>query len=122
MAAALMMVPHSRIAVQSIIFCHGFSPPHHRPCLPVYDLQPATGLVGWLIVLACPSRIRSRSRPVVYAVAAVDIWHWWGFLAVVYSPHAADQHRPIEAARLDGAGFLPLLRYVLLPGFGRRWC
>jgi raffinose/stachyose/melibiose transport system permease protein len=50
-------------------------------------------------------------------VAAVDIWHWWGFLAVVFFAAmrqiSIDQ---IEAARLDGAGFFALLRHVLLPG------
>src|SRR5258708_13707192 len=53
----------------------------------------------------------------LYAVAAVDIWHWWGFLAVVFLAAmrqiSVDQ---IEAARLDGAGFFALMRYVLLPG------
>jgi raffinose/stachyose/melibiose transport system permease protein len=53
----------------------------------------------------------------LFAVASVDIWHWWGFLAVVFLAAmrqiSIDQ---IEAARLDGAGFFTLTRYVLLPG------
>ncbi len=77
-----------------------------------------TGLVGWLnglgFSISDPLADPDRS---LYAVAAVDIWHWWGFLAVVFFAAmrqiSVDQ---IEAARLDGAGFFALLRYVLLPG------
>jgi raffinose/stachyose/melibiose transport system permease protein len=80
--------------------------------------SPATGLLGWLnghgFSIADPLADPDRS---LYAVAAVDIWHWWGFLAVVFFAAmrqiSIDQ---IEAARLDGAGFFALLRYVLLPG------
>jgi raffinose/stachyose/melibiose transport system permease protein len=80
--------------------------------------SPATGVVAWLnahgFSIADPLANPDRS---LYAVASVDIWHWWGFLAVVFLAAmrqiSVDQ---IEAARLDGAGFFALVRYVLLPG------
>jgi len=80
--------------------------------------SPVTGVVAWLnergFSIADPLADPDRS---LYAVAAVDIWHWWGFLAVVFLAAmrqiSIDQ---IEAARLDGAGFFTLMRYVLLPG------
>ena len=51
------------------------------------------------------------------AIATVDLWHWWGFLCVIF--FAALRQVPaeqIEAARIEGAGFWQLMRYVLLPG------
>jgi raffinose/stachyose/melibiose transport system permease protein len=85
--------------------------------------SPATGLLGWLnahrLSISDPLADPDRS---LYAVAAVDIWHWWGFLAVVFFAAmrqiSVDQ---IEAARLDGAGFFALLRYVLLRGIRPIW-
>jgi raffinose/stachyose/melibiose transport system permease protein len=80
--------------------------------------SPVTGVLAWLnghgVPLSDPLADPDRS---LYAVAAVDIWHWWGFLAIVFL--AAMRQVPaeqIEAARIDGAGFLTLLRHVLLPG------
>jgi raffinose/stachyose/melibiose transport system permease protein len=46
----------------------------------------------------------------------VDLWHWWGFLAVIFL--AALRQVPqemVEAARLDGAGFFDLMRRILIP-------
>jgi raffinose/stachyose/melibiose transport system permease protein len=50
-------------------------------------------------------------------VATVDLWHWWGFLCVIF--FAALRQVPqeqIEAARIEGATFFQMMRYVLLPG------
>jgi raffinose/stachyose/melibiose transport system permease protein len=79
--------------------------------------NPDGGLIGWLHVfgvhlddpLAHPSTA-------LLAVASVDLWHWWGFLAVIFFA-AFRQVDPaqIEAARLDGAGYFQLMRYILLP-------
>ena len=52
----------------------------------------------------------------LFGVAAVDLWHWWGFLCVIF--FAALRQVPqeqIEAARLEGATFFQMMRYVLLP-------
>jgi len=80
--------------------------------------NPISGIYGWLeqfgIQLTNPLSQTSTS---LYGVAAVDLWHWWGFLAVIF--FAALRQVPaeqIEAARLEGATFFQMLRYVLLPG------
>jgi raffinose/stachyose/melibiose transport system permease protein len=79
--------------------------------------NPESGLVGWLklygVVLADPL---ARPPTALYAVATVDLWHWWGFLAVIFfaALRQVDMAQ-IEAAMLDGAGFLQLMRHVLLP-------
>ena len=78
--------------------------------------SPATGVVAWLnehgFSISDPLADPDRS---LYAVAAVDIWHWWGFLAVVFlSAMRQISIDQIEAARLDGAGFFALFRYVLI--------
>jgi raffinose/stachyose/melibiose transport system permease protein len=119
MAAALLMSPRSRAVVQPIIFLPRIlAVAVSGRIFQGMIFSPATGLVAWLnergFSITDPLADPDRS---LYAVAAVDIWHWWGFLAVVFLAAmrqiSIDQ---IEAARLDGAGFLALLRYVLVPG------
>jgi raffinose/stachyose/melibiose transport system permease protein len=49
-------------------------------------------------------------------VAGVDIWHFWGFLTVVYL--AALRQTPldqVEAALVEGANGWQIFRYVYLP-------
>jgi len=80
--------------------------------------NPATGLFGYLQDIGFPI-INPLSRPsmALYGVATVDLWHWWGFLCVIF--FAALRQVPqeqIEAARIEGATFLQMMRYVLLPG------
>ena len=119
MAAALLMSPRSRAVVQPIIFLPRIlAVAVSGRIFQGMIFSPATGLVAWLnehgFSIADPLADPDRS---LYAVAAVDIWHWWGFLAVVFLAAmrqiSIDQ---IEAARLDGAGFFALLRYVFVPG------
>ncbi len=119
MAAALLVAPKGRLFVQCVIFL-----PRILAVAVIGRIfqgmifSPVTGVVAWLnergFSIADPLADPDRS---LYAVAAVDIWHWWGFLAVVFLAAmrqiSIDQ---IEAARLDGAGFFTLMRYVLLPG------
>jgi raffinose/stachyose/melibiose transport system permease protein len=119
MAAALMIAPYSRIAVQSIIFLPRIlAAAVTGRIFQGMIFSPVTGLVGWLNAhgLSVSDPLANPDRS-LYAVAAVDIWHWWGFLAVVFFAAmrqiSIDQ---IEAARLDGASFFALLRHVLLPG------
>jgi raffinose/stachyose/melibiose transport system permease protein len=119
MAAALLVAPAGRLVVQCIIFV-----PRILAVAVIGRIfqgmifSPVTGVIAWLnergFSIADPLADPDRS---LFAVAAVDIWHWWGFLAVVFLAAmrqiSIDQ---IEAARLDGAGFFALMRYVLLPG------
>ena len=56
------------------------------------------------------------TRTVLYAVAAVDIWHFWGYLTVVF--FAAMRQTPedqLEAAYLEGANGWQVFWNVTLP-------
>jgi len=119
MAAALLVAPRGRLVIQSIIFL-----PRILAVAVIGRIfqgmifSPATGVLAWLnghgLPLSDPLADPDRS---LYAVAAVDIWHWWGFLAIVFLAAMRQVGiEQIEAARLDGAGFFALLRHVLLPG------
>ena len=54
---------------------------------------------------------------VLYSIAFIDNWHWWGFLVVIYmaAMQAVDPEL-YEAARLEGANRWHEFRYVTLPG------
>jgi raffinose/stachyose/melibiose transport system permease protein len=119
MASALLVAPRGRLVVQCIIFLPRIlAVAVTGRIFQGMIFSPATGVIAWLnahgFSIADPLADPDRS---LYAVASVDIWHWWGFLAVVFLAAmrqiSLDQ---IEAARLDGAGFFSLMRYVLLPG------
>jgi raffinose/stachyose/melibiose transport system permease protein len=79
--------------------------------------NPESGLVGWLkfygIALSDPL---TQPPTALYAVASVDLWHWWGFLAVIFfAAFRQVDSTQIEAAVIDGASFFQLMRYVLIP-------
>lgn len=79
--------------------------------------SPITGLVSYLrdLGLDADSPLTDPSQA-IYAVAAVDLWHYWGFLLVVYL--AALRQTPydqVEAAQLDGANSWQVFRNVYLP-------
>ncbi|TDE95003.1 sugar ABC transporter permease [Occultella glacieicola] len=79
--------------------------------------SPISGVIGFLNKQGwdIDSPISSLDGA-IYAVAAVDIWHYWGFLLVVYL--AALRQTPveqIEAAQLEGANSWQVFRYVYLP-------
>jgi len=79
--------------------------------------NPSSGLVAWLNVYGFTlSDPLASVHSSLYAVATVDLWHWWGFLAVIFlaALRQVDMAQ-IEAATLDGANFFQLMRHVLLP-------
>nr|WP_028054641.1 sugar ABC transporter permease [Sinorhizobium medicae] len=80
--------------------------------------SPVTGVFGLLQHTGLPlSNPLSQPSMALFGVATVDLWHWWGFLCVIFL--AALRQVPqeqIEAARLEGATFWQMMRYVLLPG------
>ena len=80
--------------------------------------SPVTGVFGYLQNLDIPIvNPLSKTSMALYGVATVDLWHWWGFLCVIF--FAALRQVPaeqIEAARIEGATFFQMMRYVLLPG------
>ena len=80
--------------------------------------SPATGVFGLLQRYGFEvTNPLSQTSTALYGVAVVDLWHWWGFLCVIF--FAALRQVPqeqIEAARVEGAGYWQLMRFVLLPG------
>ncbi len=54
---------------------------------------------------------------VLYSIAFVDNWHWWGFLVVLYlAAMQTIDPELYEAARLEGANRWQEWRHVTLPG------
>jgi len=80
--------------------------------------SPVTGVFGLMHRLGLPvGNPLAGPSTALYGIATVDLWHWWGFLCVIF--FAALRQVPaeqIEAARLEGASYWQMLRYVLLPG------
>jgi raffinose/stachyose/melibiose transport system permease protein len=80
--------------------------------------SPVTGVFGLLnrMGIEVVNPLAQPSTALV-GVAMVDLWHWWGFLCVIF--FAALRQVPqeqIEAARLEGANYFQMMWYVLLPG------
>ncbi|WP_353112336.1 sugar ABC transporter permease [Microbacterium sp.] len=74
--------------------------------------NPNGGVFG-LLGIAPPTASQGTA---LYAAAAVDMWHYWGFLTVVYL--GAMRQTPIdqvEAATVDGAGSWKVFLHVYLP-------
>lgn len=96
-----------------------------------YLLAPTTNAVIWLNIIFSPNAgpvgfLQSLGMDItsplgnmgtaLYGVAAVDIWHYWGYLTVVFL--AALRQTPtdqLESARLDGATGWQTFRYIYLP-------
>lgn len=80
--------------------------------------SPVTGIFGVLKKYGMPIPNPLAQPPMsLFGVATVDLWHWWGFLCVIF--FAALRQVPqeqIEAARIEGATYFQMMRYVLLPG------
>ncbi|UVK43928.1 sugar ABC transporter permease [Mesorhizobium sp. AR07] len=79
--------------------------------------SPVTGIFGFLSRLGLPlANPLAQPSTALFGVATVDLWHWWGFLCVIF--FAALRQVPqehIEAARIEGANYGQMMRYVLLP-------
>ncbi|MBW7922356.1 MAG: sugar ABC transporter permease [Rubellimicrobium sp.] len=80
--------------------------------------SPISGVNGMLQRMGFPT-LDPLTQPstALYGIATVDLWHWWGFLCVIF--FAALRQVPqeqIESARIEGASFWQMMRYVLLPG------
>ena len=80
--------------------------------------SPVTGVFGVLKKYGLPiPNPLTQPHISLFGVATVDLWHWWGFLCVIF--FAALRQVPqeqIEAARIEGATYFQMMRYVLLPG------
>ncbi|EOS36108.1 hypothetical protein C808_04324 [Lachnospiraceae bacterium M18-1] len=96
-----------------------------------YLLAPTTNAIIWLNMIFSPNggligfmqklgwQLTSplgKMDTALIGVAMVDIWHYWGFLTVIYL--AALRQTPgdqIEAAAIEGAGGWQTFYYVYLP-------
>ena len=81
--------------------------------------SPTSGLLHFInelnIALNLKNPLTNRNFG-IFAVAAVDMWHFWSYLMIIYL--AALRQTPqdqLEAARLDGANFPQLFMNVYLP-------
>lgn len=79
--------------------------------------SPLSGVIGFLNKhgMNIPSPLTNMDTA-IYAVAAVDMWHYWGFLLVVYL--AALRQTPVEqveAAQIEGANSWQIFRNIYLP-------
>jgi raffinose/stachyose/melibiose transport system permease protein len=96
-----------------------------------YILAPVTNALLWQNVILNPvaglvAFLNSRGwnldaplgnmKTALYAVAGVDIWHYWGFLTVVYfaSMRQTSQDQ-IEASIIDGCNLWQQFRFVYYP-------
>lgn len=79
--------------------------------------NPVSGLIGYLNNLGFSMGAPlGNTETALYAVAGVDIWHYWGFLMIVY--FAALRQTPedqLEASLLEGCSFWQQFRYVYYP-------
>lgn len=81
--------------------------------------SPLTGLVGFMkniFGLDWMASPLTQPNTALFGVAAADIWHYWGYLAVVF--FSALRQTPsdyVEAATMDGCNGRQLFRYIYFP-------
>lgn len=79
--------------------------------------SPIVGLIAWLkrqgLQVTSPL---GQVDTALYGVAVVDMWRFWGFLAVIYLAALRQTPREqVESAQVEGANVIQLVRYVYLP-------
>ncbi|WP_206098797.1 carbohydrate ABC transporter permease [Paenibacillus paeoniae] len=118
-AILLLRRKRSRSAYQLIfLFPYVLAPATNAMLWLNIIFNPVSGVVGYLknsLGMSITSPL-SSVHTALYAVASVDIWHYWGFLTVVYL--AALRQTPgdqIEAAQLEGCNSWQLFKFVYFP-------
>lgn len=85
-----------------------------------YLLHPDDGFPGFLETIGLPApekALLGQPETALWAVAFVDNWHYWGFLATLLLVAMQAVPRELyEAARLDGANYFQQLLHVTIPG------
>ncbi len=81
-------------------------------------LDPTFGLVNWILHgLGLPQqKFLQDPNQALYCIVAMTVWSWLGFDVIIYL--AALQAVPrelLEAAAIDGAGRLTILRRIVVP-------
>jgi len=119
LAASLLMRRQKAGAVYQVIFLlpYVLAPVANAVIWQNIILSPVSGLLGFVSknVVPLTSPLTDPSTA-LYAVAAVDIWHFWGYLTVVF--FAAMRQTPedqLEAAFLENANGWQVFWNVTLP-------
>ena len=83
-------------------------------------LHPTMGIGVWLAdhgLKFMGVAFFGNRQTVLYSIAFVDNWHWWGFLVVLYLAAMQAVDRELyEAARIEGANRWQEWRHITLPG------
>jgi raffinose/stachyose/melibiose transport system permease protein len=117
--AALLLTRQRSSAVYQVIFLlpYALSPIANASIWSYMIFDHVSGAVHYLnahsIAVTDPL---GRVSSALYAVAAVDIWHFWGYLTVVF--FAAMRQVPtdqLEAAILEGASAWQIFVHITLP-------
>ncbi len=80
--------------------------------------HPQLGVLNYLLSLikVPPFLWVFSSNSVIPSLALVETWQWTPFvMLIVLGGLASLPEEPVEAARIDGASYLQILRYVTLP-------
>jgi sorbitol/mannitol transport system permease protein len=83
-------------------------------------LDPLNGFIGWLLSLAGLPPIAWFTHFPMLSLIIIVAWEWIPFatLILLTALQSLDSEQ-IEAARMDGAGPVARLRYIVLPHLGR---
>ncbi len=118
-AASLLLSRRKSGAVYQVIFLlpYVLAPVANAVIWQNIILSPVSGLLGFVSKTFIPlSSPLTEPSTALYAVAGVDIWHFWGYLTVVF--FAAMRQTPeeqLEAAFLEGANGWQVFWNVTLP-------
>jgi raffinose/stachyose/melibiose transport system permease protein len=119
LVASLLMTRQKSAAVYQVIFLlpYVLSPVANAVIWQNIILSPVSGLLGYVSKNFLPMQSPlTQPETALYAVASVDIWHFWGYLTVVF--FAAMRQTPeeqLEAAFLEGANGWQVFWNVTLP-------
>lgn len=118
-AASVMMTRNRSAAIFQVVFLlpYVLSPVANAVIWQNIIFSPVSGLVGFISRTIMPMQSPlANPDTALYAVASVDIWHFWGYLTVIF--FAAMRQTPadqLEAAFLEGANGWQVFRFVTLP-------
>jgi raffinose/stachyose/melibiose transport system permease protein len=119
LVASVLMTRQKSAAVYQVIFLMPYvlSPVANAMIWQNIILSPVSGVLGYISHNFFPlDSPLAQPETALYAVAGIDIWHFWGYLAVVF--FAAMRQTPedqLEAAFLEGANGWQIFREVTLP-------
>jgi raffinose/stachyose/melibiose transport system permease protein len=121
MAVILLFKKRGRTFFQSIFFLPNIiSPVIICSLFTSMIFHPRSGILGFInnrhilpFTLANPL---ADIRTSIWACMFVDNWHWWGFMTVIFlaAMRQVDENM-LEAAEIDGAGFMKRFTAVVIP-------